>query len=221
MSIQKYTLPDGSGIEAVIFDLDGTLIDSQEQIATALNQILILNGHDFLARNIYGQKIGLPIESLLIDLAIDENSQSIIISEFRELYGSLPPIIYDNVYEILDFLIIKDIRIGIATTKPTYLAKKIVQNSPLSDFPIVIHGTDGFPAKPSPQVINNCLKELITVNAIMVGDRREDMEAAVNASIPGIGIATGFHSTGDLIQSGAAVAFQNHRELSEYIIKVI
>jgi phosphoglycolate phosphatase len=105
--------------------------------------------------------------------------------------------------------------IAIATSKPTYLAKLVVMNSPLSKFIDYVQGTDDFPAKPAPDVILKCLSFFNKSQGVMFGDRIEDMLAASSAGIPSIGIAQGFHSISDLVSAGAEIAFDDFFELQK------
>ena len=73
----------------------------------------------------------------------------------------------------------------------------------------VIQGTEGFPAKPDPTCIQKAMARLGTDKAIMVGDRIEDIQAAIAAGIDSIGIAHSFHDKATLESAGANHVFEN------------
>jgi phosphoglycolate phosphatase len=197
---------------AWIFDLDGTLVDSVGQIGYSIN----------LARNDFGYKelpaerieelVGLPIQSLFSDLPLDNDKIDSIIIHFRkilEMEVNRENTIFPGVEQLLTDLRSKGLKLAIATSKPTYLAKLVVKNSPLNNLFDVIRGTDGFPAKPNPTCILMAMEELGILNAIMVGDRVEDILAAKAAGIDSIGIAHSFHNSQTLKSAGALYAFDS------------
>jgi phosphoglycolate phosphatase len=116
------------------------------------------------------------------------------------------------------------ISIGVATTKPTYLAKEVIDNSELAKLIDFIQGTDGFSPKPDPEVLRRCMQGLGIENAVMFGDRIEDIQAAKTLGIPSIGIAQSAHSIQDLLGEGATYSFSNFTELGlnfDLIIQLI
>jgi phosphoglycolate phosphatase len=209
------------GNRLAIFDIDGTLVDSVLQIGTILNRSRELLGHLALSMSFYEESIGLPLEFLIADLQIPSEEKTILISTFRaELMrdisaGNNP--LFEGVTSGLDFLNAQGIQLAIATSKPTRIALEVYKCSGLNQFPIYIQGTDGFPAKPNPEVINHVLKAHPYMKAIMIGDRIEDITAAKSASIPGIGIAATAHSEDMLRNAGAVQTFASFKLFSHEI----
>ncbi len=202
---------------AIIFDLDGTLVDSKNQIGTALNQAR--RGFNFseLSTQRIDELIGLPIDYFLDDLQINNNETNKIIVEFRTILQSLineGNQLFPGVFEFVSRHRNQGHRIGIATSKPTFLAESVIANSRLVGLIDVIQGTEGFPAKPDPSSILKTMKRLNTDRAIMIGDRVEDIKAANAAGIASVGIAQSFHETSTLVEAGARVAVNSFLELS-------
>lgn len=206
-------------IDLIIFDLDGTLVDSQSQIEFAMN----------LARKAYGypksplgqifQKLGLPVNELFSDLELSQPDQEELIIEFRKsLYESInvDNKCYLGVVPLLHKIRASGVKVAIATGKSTSMAKKVVENSILRGSIDVVQGTDGFLPKPSPEVINRCLAKIPGSRAVMVGDRAEDMMAATNAGIPSIGIAQSAHSELTLRKGGADHTFKTMFDFYEW-----
>lgn len=202
---------------AWIFDLDGTLVDSVSQIGYSIN----------LARNDFGYKelpaerieelVGLPIQYFLSDLPLDDYKIDLMIIHFRkilEMEVNKENTVFPGVEQLLTRLQTKGLKLAVATSKPTYLARLVVENSPLSNLFDVIRGTDGFPAKPDPTCILMAMEELGTSNAIMVGDRVEDILAAQAAGIDSIGIAHSFHNSQDLMSAGALHTFESFMDFA-------
>lgn len=195
-----------------IFDLDGTLVDSVGQIGYSIN----------LARNKFGYKelpsekimelVGLPIQEFLSDLSLDIHEIDSLISYFREILKreiESENIVFPGVELLLSRLHKDGHQIAIATSKPTYLAELVVKNSCLNEFIDLIQGTDGFPAKPDPTCLLMVIESLGARDAIMVGDRVEDVLAARAAGIDSIGIANSFHDTQALKFVGALHVFDS------------
>lgn len=205
-----------------IFDLDGTLVDSVLQIANILNRSRETFGYLPLPIKFYEDSVGLPLEILIDDLQISGQEKELIISSFRaELLrdissGNNP--LFDGVTEGLDFLTEHGVRLAIATSKPTHIAIEVYKYSELSRFPIHIQGTDGFPAKPKPDVINRVLENYPHTSAVMIGDRTEDITAARRASIPGIGIAASAHSVAELTEAGALKTFKSFKHFNQELL---
>ena len=197
---------------AFIFDLDGTLVNSEKQIAKAANQARSLLGVPELPSEEYFSKIGLPASQLFGDLNESEQQINQLVNIFRdELVKDieLGNIIYQGVSEFLIKSKNKNIFIGIATSKPTHIAKLVIQNSKIAELVDHVQGSDAIPFKPNPAVIHECIKNLNTERNIMFGDRIEDMQAAQNTPIKGIGICQTHHKQNELKQAGATLVYEN------------
>jgi HAD superfamily hydrolase (TIGR01549 family) len=170
------------------------------------------------------EHLGLPVESLLSDLELDLSDLQSLIQNFREnlLFeiGNGNPI-FKGAVSFVQKMKNLGIPIGVATTKPTYLAVEVIKNSPLRTLIDFVQGTDKFPPKPDPEVLRRCMQGLGIENAIMFGDRKEDMRAAKTLGIPSIGIAQSAHSIQDLLAEGATYSFSNFTELRLHFDQII
>lgn len=204
-----------------IFDLDGTLVDSVGQIGFILNSTRAEFGYEVLPQSYYEESLGLPLESLVSDLVITATKKSMLIKKFREnLLTEIKKAdntLFDGVVDTLSLLSKQQVNLAIATSKPTRIAREVYLHSELSEFEIFIQGTDGFPPKPSPDVIHAVLASFEGVKAVMIGDRMEDMAAAVNAGIPSIGIASSAHTQIDLKNAGAQLTFERFLDFGRYL----
>ena len=196
-----------------IFDLDGTLVDSVGQIGYSINLARNDFGYEDLPSEKIMELVGLPFQNFLYDLPLDNNEIDSLISYFREILKreiERENIVFPGVELLLSKLHKDGHKLAIATSKPTYLAELVVRNSCLNEFIDLIQGTDGFPAKPDPTCLLMVMESLGAVgDAIMVGDRVEDILAARAAGIDSIGIANSFHGTQALKFAGAVHVFDS------------
>jgi phosphoglycolate phosphatase len=203
---------------AWIFDLDGTLVDSTKQIGDSINFARTDFGYQELPWRVIEELVGLPINHFLQDIGLSQAQEEEIILKFREVLKieiMRNNLVFPGVKKFLIKLKSQEYRLGIATSKPTYLAEMVIQNSSLKDLFDVIQGTENFPPKPDPTCIQKAMALLKASDAIMVGDRAEDIQASNAAGIPSIGIAHSFHDKGALKAAGAMHAFDSFLEFSD------
>lgn len=199
--------------QVALFDLDGTLVDSVEQISRTLNQARSDFGFPPQPQSFYESSIGLPLSDLLSDLTASSEIQRNLATHFRKLLvldiqrGNVE--IFPGVIELFKLLESRQICLAVATSKPTVIAQEVIRCSNLSQFAIHVQGTDNFLPKPDPTVILRVLARFNGRSSFMVGDRTEDIVAAKVAGIPGVGIAASAHSEEELKKAGAKVTFKS------------
>lgn len=206
----------------IIFDLDGTLIDSSSQIIQAVQltrkNLQVENAdYEFLY-----SKIGLPAKELFSDLNLNDFEAESLVSHFRNLLRELVLSrhdVFSEVPELLGFLKNKGIKIAIATNKPSNLANTALETTGLSQYIDYVVGGETLEPKPNPAIVLECLRVLKhkPENSLMVGDRREDMLAACAAGVKAFGLLQGVHNYSELISAGAQQVFTS---ISEYYSKL-
>lgn len=199
-------------MKILALDLDGTLVDSGMQIhhslATACSDFLGVQ----ISPTLVSENLGLPLLSILERTPIPAESHTEIVSIFRKnleeeiLQGNT---LFNGVIEFLTIAKEMNFMLAIATSKPTYLAKLVVQHSELKNYIDFVQGTDGFPPKPNPEIFARIEASGMGEVIAMIGDRIEDVEAAQQASIKGVGIAQSAHSTRVLERAGADYTFDS------------
>lgn len=203
---------DWRSFDTYIFDLDGTLVDSLHQIERSLDKTRLYFGYKKTPMGQVFLNLGQPVRHLFSDLEMPQSRQDEFIKFFRKDLAkeiSTSNQLFTSVLDLIVLIRKSDIRIAVATSKPTYLANQVIDNSEIRGMTDFIQGTDDFPAKPNPEVIHRCISALKSKNAIMIGDRTEDVLAASAAGIPAIGIAQSAHSENLLIASGAKLTFNS------------
>jgi phosphoglycolate phosphatase len=208
---------------SVIFDLDGTLLDTLPDIAAATNEILIDLDLPAHATGDYRTFIGSGVTALL-ERAIPEtvrNGQLVkeCTTRFLETYGrrwnqlTRP---YDDIVELLNELLAADCRLAVLSNKPDSFAKKCIARyfSRYPFFPILGQRED-VGCKPNPQAVweivemlDGCLDE-----TLMLGDTAVDIQTAKNAGIFAVGATWGYRPREELIAAGANVLIDSPLDL--------
>ena len=204
-----------AGKKTIIFDLDGTLIDSLEDIAVCMNQVLKELNLPIHEMNDYKYFVGGGI-SILVDNALNALNKEItdelkekVTQRFKEIYDQklhLKTKAYDGIYELLDELVSLDCNIGILSNKPHEFTVQYA-NSLFSKYNIKeVHGQKSdVPKKPDPIAAITIANSFnIPCEEIyFVGDTMVDMQTAVNANMIGIGVLWGFRDEKELMENGA------------------
>ncbi|MFA7090599.1 MAG: HAD family hydrolase [Arcobacteraceae bacterium] len=198
--------------KGIIFDLDGTLIDSLEDIAQSMNDVLKefdLPTHELSA---YNQFVG-DGALYLIQRAVPKNSSQeyieAILTRYKEVYDkaiyhSTKP--YDGIYELLKQLQNAHYKMGILSNKPHEFTLKYAQTLFKAFNFSQVHGQkEEVPKKPHPQGALNIAKAFnLTSNEIVyIGDTPTDIHTAHNAKMKSIGVLWGFRTKEELQEAGA------------------
>lgn len=189
-------------IKAVIFDLDGTLIDSAAELRQAVNAALAGIGRRVLSEREVTAMIGDGIVRLTEralaatggPLAEDNVAQAV--TAVQEAYAALPPSsLYPGAREILSALAERDIALGLCTNKPSEATHRILGQLGLRDRFQAVAGGDSFPAKkPDPAPVQGLLAELgvAPAEAAMIGDSTNDIHAGRAAGLTTVAVSYGY-----------------------------
>ena len=179
-----------SKIEAVLFDLDGTLLDSFPDFLASLKNININSSSKKIDESIVRANVSDGSSKLLKlvfdidadDEGFDEHKRNFL-NEYEKnilMYGNL----FHGVSDLLNFLLDKKIPYGIVTNKPRKYTEIILKKSSLlRQSKVVICCDDGFKSKPNPEGINYACNILGVPNSkcIYVGDHENDLNASLAA----------------------------------------
>ena len=201
-----------------LFDLDGTLLDSAEDICGAVLQTVEGTGCGPLAFEFLRGYIGRHLLDLFHDIFPNYTDAQIdaLIQHYRALYparGHKATKIYPGVVEGLETL---GGRKSIATTKGTPTTRSILEQFGLARFFDHVQGTDGFPCKPAPDVILHCLEALHAKpgECLMVGDSMADMQAGRRAGVKICAVRYGYGNPADLARCEPDYWLDDLRELA-------
>lgn len=210
----------------VIFDLDGTLIDTLADIADAANHVLTTLGCPAHPTDAYRFFIGNGI-SKLIERALPQDRVQALHQEalegLRDYYASnliIKTTLYPGVQELLTELTEQNIPMAIVTNKPDILAKSAVTK--LLDrwsFALVQGQAEGLAKKPdpAPALLASRAMDRPAERCFFVGDSGTDITTARNAKMVPIGAAWGFRPREELVESGASEIIEHPMQLIEII----
>lgn len=171
----------------IVYDLDGTLIDSTVTVAMLLNDMRAEQGLDQLTINDYRPWLSIGGKAMLAAaLNITETEAAPLLFSFRARYLNIstdPATVYADTHSTLSTLQSAGIRLGLCTNKPRVLTEKVLTETGLGEFfEFICAGQDLPTNKPHPDNLNVCLQALNSApgNSLVVGDSRIDQLLAEN-----------------------------------------
>ncbi|PIE31586.1 HAD family hydrolase [candidate division KSB3 bacterium] len=208
---------------AIIFDLDGTLLNTLEDLADSTNRVLQSQGfppHPVDAyRYFVGNGARKLIERVLPDKQCNEETIVRCLELFREDYGqnwNVKTKIYEGVSEMLHTLQDRRLKLSILSNKPHEFTVHCVESLlPDWHFDFVFGQREQIPPKPDPAGALDILERLGISQAecLYVGDTATDMQTAVTANLYPVGVLWGFREREELVEAGAKVLLEHPKEL--------
>lgn len=213
-------------IKAVLFDLDGTLVNSLEDLANATNFALSSMGFPCRELGEYNYLVGDGIPKL-IERALPEGAKTpenskkcldIFMAYYREHYHD-KTYAYKGVKELISDLKQNDLKTAVVSNKAQEMAQKVAEKLFGNMFDAVAGKREGFAAKPDPALTLEIVRELGVKpdDCALIGDSGMDMAAAVNGGLLPIGVLWGFRTKEELINNGAAYTVSSPDEILNII----
>jgi phosphoglycolate phosphatase len=201
-------------VDAVVFDLDGTLLDTLEDLADSLNAALVESGYPPHPVSAYRYFVGdgarrLVERALPAGRTLDAVRADQIYQAYLRHYGqrwdckSKP---YEGIPELLDTLRDRGIAAAVCSNKPESFAQLCVARLlPGWTFAAVLGQSDGVPRKPDPTVAFEAAKRMGVYPGacLFLGDSGVDMETASRAGMIPVGVLWGFREADELLRAGA------------------
>ncbi len=194
----------------VIFDVDGTLIDSQAEIMAAMTAAFADEGLELPARAAVLGIVGLSLDRAMAVLVPDagEKRQTALVAGYkaafnaaRTAHGAAVSPLYPGARAVLDLLLAApDTLMGVATGKSQRGLDAMIEAHDLRRYFVTRQVADHHPSKPHPSMIRAAMAEtgVAADSTVMVGDTVFDMDMAQAAGVRGIGVTWGYHAAADL-----------------------
>ena len=197
-------------LDAIYFDLDGTLTDPKPGITRSIQYALQKLDHPTMpTEDELTWCIGPPLRASFVRLLGAEASADLAVSYYRERFsdvGLYENGVYDGIGEVLTSLCASGHRLFVATSKPHVFAERIIDHFGLRDHFERVFGSelDGTRVDKS-HLLEYALKQASVdpAKTLMIGDRSHDMVGAKNNGMTGIGVLYGYGSRDELLQAGA------------------
>lgn len=217
-------------LRLAVFDMDGTLIDSQEFIYEAMSRAFAAQGLPEKSREEILSIVGLSLEKAVATLMPQLDGEAIgeVASLYKQSFialraekgGEAAVPLYDGVRDVLETLSRDDfLLMGVATGKARRGLDHAYAAHDIGRFFVTHQTADDHPSKPHPSMLTTSLSEtgVDAQNAVMIGDTSFDMEMARAAGFHAIGVSWGYHDVEKL--SAAHVVLDDIRELPAYLNK--
>ena len=208
----KQTIPK---FPVYIFDLDGTLVDSARDICGAIQEVLAARGRTDVTDSRLRKYIGRHLLPMFYDLGFQDSEIEPMIAHYRRIYPERKHAMtepFPGVGETLERL---GGRKSTATIKSTVNTRIVLEQFGLLKHFDHVQGTDGFPAKPEPDVILRSLEvfDIQPQDCLFVGDSAADMEAGKRAGVRTCGARYGYGDVSEIAKWAPGYWTDDLREL--------
>ena len=212
--------------KGIIFDLDGTLVDSLHDISDAMNTVLESLNYPTHTYDTYQYFIGSGLRNLVSKALPTSNNNEeqieicfeMMIQEYRKICTSKTKP-YEGILELLDNLTSQNIKLAVFSNKADELTKKIASEIFPNHFDTAVGLSTEELKKPNPFEAIEISKKwnLKPEEILFVGDSDIDMKTAVNANMFPVGVSWGYRTEEELKSSGAKLVINNASELIEIL----
>ncbi|MGH2271952.1 HAD family hydrolase [Anaerohalosphaeraceae bacterium U12dextr] len=212
--------------KAVFFDLDGTLVDTLDDLTNAMNYALNLLGQPSISREECRAMIGNGLAVFAYKALPDhaKHLQQQLISEMKKRYLATclkETTIYPGVLEFVDQCRQKGLKLAVISNKEHSLTHKIVQHyfGP-ERFECILGQKEGLKIKPDPAPVNWVMNELGISNpkdVLYIGDSDIDAQTALNAGVDFVGVSWGFRSIEQIKAAGGQIIVHQAAEILEIL----
>lgn len=212
-------------MKAVIFDLDGTLLNTLYDLTDAVNWALEEYGQPKRTLEEVRAFVGNGLRNLMVQAVPDGEKNPVfenLFEDFREFYKlhcNIKTAPYDGVLELMKELKARGMKMAIVSNKIDSGVKELNEIHFSEYVEVAIGEREGIARKPSPDSVNEALRILGVAkeDAIYVGDSGVDIQTAKNAGIGCVSVSWGFRDEAFLMEQGARVLIHNPLELLEHL----
>jgi phosphoglycolate phosphatase len=210
-------------MRAILFDLDGTLMDSTADIAWCGNEVMRRHNYPTHPLDRFNQFIGDGVINLvkrmLPESARREEIITPLVAEYKTLYAdhwAVDSYVYEGIPEMLAALAAKNLKLSVLSNKPHEFTLQCVKHFlPKTPFDIVMGSGGGFPNKPDPRAAIDIARRMNIPpqDFLYLGDTDTDMQTATRAGMFAVGVLWGLRTRAELEANGARSIVAHPREV--------
>lgn len=214
-------------VRLAVFDCDGTLSDGQAGVCDAMEVAFAAAGLAAPDRHRVRRTVGLSLPVAIRRIApnLPEEEQAAAVEAYKEAFrrsrveGTLSEPLYEGVAELLGRLKARGWVLGVATGKSDRGLKSCLVTHGVFDLFATMQTADRHPSKPDPSMLETAMEEAHAAPAdtVMIGDTAFDMAMARAAGCRALGVAWGYHTTEELLDSGAEAVATTPQQLEELL----
>ncbi|MFT6579729.1 MAG: phosphoglycolate phosphatase [Alphaproteobacteria bacterium] len=212
----------------IVFDCDGTLVDSQHGTVSSMTIAFESEGLPAPRAHAVRRVVGLPLDAAIATLISAEGAPDMenpkldgLVSAYakdsdeRRRVGADPEPLFPGVRDVLQRLQEDGYALGVATGKSRRGLLSTLDNHDLGGFFQTLKSADDGPGKPHPTILQDAMREtgVAPESTVMIGDTTFDIQMAVNAESLSIGVSWGYHDVEELTQTGADRIAQTFEDL--------
>jgi len=211
-------------VTLIVFDVDGTLIDSQHLIVAAQGLAFAEHGLPAPSRAESLSVVGLSLPQAFRRLVGDDGPVDGLSESYRRAFNTLrlDPSYEEPLFPGMEALLRRlhgrgDVKLGIATGKARRGVDRLIETHGWQGWFATTQSADDAPSKPDPAMLLQAMAEtgVTPDTTVMIGDTTFDMAMAVSAGAAAIGVAWGYHPPGALFSAGAATVVESAGALGE------
>lgn len=213
--------------KAVIFDWDGTVMDSTACIVGAIQAACVDLEVPVPSNEDASWVIGLSLQSALRRCvpSLSDNQVPLFIERYRHHFflQDQQLCMFDGIVPLLDELKAKDVRLGVATGKTRVGLDRVLQAQQLADRFDYTRCADESQGKPHPAMLFDIMKrlDLAPEHVLMVGDTTHDVQMATSAGVDSMAVTYGAHSKRTLLMSEPTVMVSSVREMRSWLTECL
>lgn len=212
-------------VKAIVFDMDGTLLDTLQDLTNAVNVALSKYGLPKKTVAEVCKVVGNGARNLVKGVVLEGEKHpnfEAIFEDYKAYYAEhceeeTKP--YEGIWELLQELKKRKYKMAVVSNKPDGAVKVLAEKYFPGCFQVAIGDMEGYNRKPAPDLVYKALEELSASKeeAIYVGDSDVDLMTAMNAELPCVSVTWGFRDREFLMLHGASVFIDKPMELLELL----
>jgi phosphoglycolate phosphatase len=214
-------------VSLILFDCDGTLVDSQHVIVETMHRAFRAEGLAPPSAEAVRAIVGLSLEVAMAILAPqrEPDDHRRLADSYQEQFANLrltedfSEPMFEGAIPVLDKLAASDILLGVATGKSLRGLRMVLEHHNIRERFVTLQTADFHPSKPHPSMIETAMRETgVAAEATwLIGDTSFDMEMAVAAGVRPIGVNWGYHPAAALEAAGAGVVLDRFEQLLDLV----